>query len=65
MNRSGSITWIGVSPIAVQYALIEKLNSDGHDVQRAERALRNLVELHDLYVKYRQVLLDGLDRRAL
>jgi len=53
------------SHISLQYALIERLKGDGHDIKPAERLLGNMMELHDLYVSYREVLLDGLDRRAL
>ena len=46
------------------YGLIDKLRIDGRDIQSAERLLRNLMELHDLFVGHRQVLLEGLNRRA-
>lgn len=51
--------------IVRQYHLIDKLKTDGHDVAPAEQLLRNIMELHDLYVSFRQVLLGRLDRQAL
>lgn len=51
--------------ISLQYTVVEKLKANGHDSQAAERLLRNMMEIHDLYVSYRQVLLDALDRSAL
>jgi hypothetical protein len=50
--------------ISQLYALIDKLKSDGRDFQQAERSLRNTLELHDLCLSYRHVLVLGLDRLA-
>jgi hypothetical protein len=46
------------------YDLIDKQKTGGHDARLAERALRNLMELHDIYVSYRRVVNDGLSRRT-
>ena len=51
--------------ISRQHDIIGKLKNDGHDTRLAERSLENLIELHDLFVSHRVVLVDGLDRRAL
>lgn len=48
-----------------QYGLIDKLKTAGHDIQAAERLLRNLMELHDLYASHRQVVFEGLNRSGL
>jgi hypothetical protein len=53
------------SLISLQYTVIDNLKNDGHDTQRAERLLRNMMELHDVFVSYRQTLLDGLNRGQL
>ena len=51
--------------ITLQHGVIKRLKTDGHDIEPAERLLRNLVEPHDLFFRYWLVLLDGSDRRAL
>lgn len=47
--------------ISLLYTLIDKLKSNGRDFQHAERLLRNTLELHDVCLSYRHVLLQGLD----
>ena len=51
--------------IARQYSLIDKLKMDGHDIAPAERLLRNLMELHDLFVGYRRQVATALARTTL
>jgi hypothetical protein len=46
------------------YDLIDKQRNWGDDARPAKRALRNLMELHDIYVSYRRVVYDGLSRRT-
>jgi hypothetical protein len=48
-----------------QYGLIDKLKMDGHDIEAAERLLRNLMDLHDIYVSHRRSILEGLNRNGL
>jgi hypothetical protein len=50
--------------ISLQCTLVDKLKRDGQEFQRAERLLRSTMEIHDLCVSYRHVLLHGLDRLA-
>jgi hypothetical protein len=42
--------------------LIDKLNLAGYDVGPAEKLLRDLIEIHDLLVRQRQVIVAILDR---
>jgi hypothetical protein len=48
--------------ITRQYSLIDKLNLAGYDVGPAEKLLRDLIEIHDLLVRQRQVIVAILDR---
>ena len=48
--------------ITRQYSLIDKLNLAGYDVGPAEKLLRDLIEIHDLLVGQRQVIVAILDR---
>jgi hypothetical protein len=51
--------------ITRQYGLIDKLNLAGNDIGPVDRLLRNLMNLHDLFVSHRQVRVAALGRRAL
>jgi hypothetical protein len=45
--------------------LIGKLRADGHDASPPERLLNNMTELHQLFVSYRQIVVDALNRNKL
>lgn len=51
--------------ISLLHTLIDKLKSDGRDHREAERSLRNTVQLHDLCLGYRRVLLHAVDRLTI
>jgi len=51
--------------IARQRGLIEKLKTNGHDIAPSQRLLRNLTELHDLFVSFREAVVTALERSAL
>jgi hypothetical protein len=51
--------------ITRQYGLIDKLKVDGHDIAAAEGLLRNLMELHDLFVSHRQGIVAALEQEVL
>lgn len=51
--------------ITRQHDLIDRLNGDGHDVGPAQRLLKNLLELHDLFISYRLRLLESLNQAKL
>lgn len=48
--------------ISLLYTLVDGLKSDGRNFQQAERLLRNTMEIHDLCLGYRDVLLQASDR---
>jgi len=52
----------GSRQIALQKALIARLRINGQDVRRAENTLRNLIEIQRIFERYRQVVLDAIDR---
>jgi hypothetical protein len=52
----------GSRRIALQKALIENLIAKGHDLRLAERTLGNLVEIQRLFERYRETIVDALDR---
>ena len=55
----------GSRQIALQKALIARLNANGQDARRAESTLRNLVEIQRIFERYREVVLDTIDRDRL
>lgn len=48
--------------ISQLYTLVDEQKAGGRDAQQAERLLRNTLEIHNLGLSYRHVLLQGLDR---
>lgn len=48
--------------ISLLYTLVDKQKAGGRASQQAERLLRNTLEIHNLCLSYRHVLLQGLDR---
>jgi hypothetical protein len=51
--------------ITRQYGLIDRLNGEGRDVGPAQRLLENLLDLHDLFVSYRRLVSESLNRVEL
>jgi hypothetical protein len=47
-----------------QESFVKKLTEDGYDGGVAGRVLSNLHDLHEIYVSYRQAIIDGLTRSA-
>ena len=48
--------------IEKQQAAVEKLRANGQDVELAENALSNLVEIQRIFEQHRQAILDATDR---
>jgi hypothetical protein len=48
--------------IALQKALVAKLKANGKEVRLAESTLSNLVEIQTIFERYRQVVLDTINR---
>jgi glutaminase len=51
--------------IAELEGIVEQLRSKGRDVVRTEQVLRNMRELHQVYMDHYRVVVDGLNRSSL
>ena len=52
----------GRARIAIQIAVVETLAANGQDVRLAESILRDLIEVQKTIERYRQVIVEAMDR---